>query len=213
MQSKHRRTPSAIASIGYNLNEDEPAVSFLSNASFEPPQIPGFKTKDKDISKIIQKNTTNFDHINNRKFSHNYSISSNNEYCSFLSSSAENLVKEMNQLNELNEEDENSYDEYDDNPCNELIQVVKEIMKNSEAKGLRLKSIRKGIKSKLHTIFCQNENSDIDTERRIDNVRCSGDTIEGPGSTYHYEDISLVKFDASVENYEKKKKSFMFKGF
>ncbi|OMJ82314.1 hypothetical protein SteCoe_17029 [Stentor coeruleus] len=231
MSAKHRRTPSAMPLIGYSPFDEEPAISFTSTLTFDPPSFHASDTRDKDNLKTNSKTTTNAGRLSGRKFFHNHSISSNNEYYSFLSSSTENLVKEMNKLHELSEEDEVSCDEGLENPKFDLNKAVNAIIKAREGFMNKLELKRKDIKCQLASIFsqtgqfvnancisnqfkyCQNEVSDIDTERRVDSVRCSGDTVEGPGSAYHVDDLSLVKFDTSVENYEKKTKTVKFKGF
>ncbi|OMJ66083.1 hypothetical protein SteCoe_37201 [Stentor coeruleus] len=137
----------------------------------------------------------------------------------------------MNRLHEFNEEDEVSCDEIIENHNFDLNKAVDAIIKAREGFRNKLEMKRKDIKPPVLSIFgqkklifnvncisnqlkyCQNEVSDIDTERRVDSVRCSGDTVEGPGSTYHIDDLSLVKFDVSVEKYEKKTKTVKFKGF
>jgi hypothetical protein len=208
MHSKHRRTPSAMPYQGTNLDYD--LTSFGSNLTFDPPQIQVFEIKDKD-QKISSKISTNLEKLNNLKLFNNYSILSNNDHCSFLSSSTENLIKEMSQLHGINSEKNNSYEEPSDKTSLELTEGMKEVLKARGLETNRLSGLRKDIKSRLLNLFCQNEVSDIDTERRIDSLRCSGDTVQGPGSTFQMDDFSLVKFETSVEKPEKKTKTVKFK--
>lgn len=232
MSAKHRRMPSALPLIGCSAFEEEPAISFNSTITFDPPSIQTIEPQDKKKLKSISKTTTNAGRLEGQKFFHNYSISSNNEHCSFLSSSTENLVKEMTQMNKLNEIHEiaNKKDKIPEPKISELGKGMTLIIKSREIFQNKLESLRKDIKRELLYVFSRTgqliqtnsslkslvytkiETSDIDTERRVDSVRCSGDTVEGPGSAYHIDDLSLVKFDTSAENYEKKPKKVKFKG-
>lgn len=227
MSAKHRRTPSAMPFCGYSALDDEPDKLFASTLAFDPPSIHTFAIQDKNCFKNTSKTTTNANKHSCQKFFHNNMIASNNEHCSFLSSSTENLVKEMNQLHEIDDY-KTSNAETKEKLTFELSGVIKQIIKNREIFRAGLDVARKDIKNKLLRIFyqtqakyvfnmykspfydCLNEVSDRDTERRVDSIRHSGDTVEAPGSSYHIDDLSLVKFDTSVENSEKRIKIAKF---
>ena len=197
MEKKHRRNPSAKLSFGTNFKEQQ-LVSFTSTLNLDPPHFNHHAINTPHLQAPHHKN---YPPSNSpKKFSHNYSLSSNNEFCSFLSSSAENFIKEMNHIQEKYKE-ETSNDEFD---CiTELKEVVNKIKEKKRIALIKIENERKEVKNKLWEIFCFNANSDIDTERRIESLRCSGDTVQGPGSFYRVDDLSLVKFEPSVE-YNKK---------
>ncbi|OMJ80646.1 hypothetical protein SteCoe_19082 [Stentor coeruleus] len=224
MSGKSRRTPSAIPFCGYSALEDDADKLFPSTLAFDPPSIHTFIIQDKNYFKNTSKTTTNANKHSCQKFFHNNMIVSNNEPCSFLSSSTENLVKEMNQLHEIDDYNNSSNAETKEKLSFDLSGVIKKIMKSREIFQVGLDNARKNVKDKLLRIFgknqkknvfnaykspfydCLNEVSDRDTERRVDSIRHSGDTVEAPGSSYHIDDMSLVKFDTSVENSEKRVK-------
>ncbi|OMJ69122.1 hypothetical protein SteCoe_33244 [Stentor coeruleus] len=223
MSAKHRRTPSAMPFCGYSALDDEPDKPLASTLAFDPPLMHTFAI-DKNYIKNPSKTTTNANKHSCQNFFHNNMIVSNNDHYSFLSSSTENLVKEMNQLHDIDDYNNTSNTEAKEKLFFELSGVVKEIMKSREIFQVDLNNVRKNVKDKLLRIFgqtqatymfnmykspfydCLNEVSDRDTERRVDSIRHSGDTVEAPGSSYHIDDLSLVKFDTSVENSEKRVK-------
>ena len=183
---------------GSNTKE-EGLLSFTSTLNLDPPHFnhQTIKTPYLQVS-----HTKNHPPSNSpKKFSQNYSLSSNNEFCSFLSSSAENFIKEMNNIQERYKE-ETSNDELDS--IKELREVVNGIKERRRRAQAKIEDERKEVKSKLWEIFSYKAGSDIDTERRLESLRCSGDTVQGPGSFYRVDDLSLVKFEPSVE-YNKKK--------
>ena len=96
-------------------------------------------------------------------------------------------------------------------PMKELSDIVDKILITRNGKRSKINTIKQGIKNQLMLMF-KTEVSDLDTDRRTDSVKCSEETIEGPGSSFNMDDFSLVKFEASVEKPEKKKsKSVKFK--
>ncbi|OMJ78194.1 hypothetical protein SteCoe_22040 [Stentor coeruleus] len=232
MSSKHRRMPSALPLISRTVSEELPTISLASITGFDPSLTQILNQQDKNNLKPISKTIPNSVKNQGQKFSHNYNISSNNDQYNFLSNSTENPIKETTQLNKHNENHENLYkkDKIQEPPISELDKGMNLIIKSREIFQNKLELLRKDIKHQLLYVFSQTEQiiqknspsknlmyikieaSNIDTERRIDSIRCSGDTIEGPGSTYYIDDLSLVKFDISAENYEKKPKKVKFKG-
>ena len=200
-----------MPSIGFAPDEVEQTISFTSNLSFDPPQIQGFEFIEKRNAKPMPKALANPERPCNRKFFQTSSMTSSPNNCSFLSSSAENLVNEMNKLHDLNEEDELHYDSFKESSAAELNTAIGEILEKREKEGNKLNIARKSVRSKLASIFCQNETTDIDTDRKIDTVRCSGDTVEGPGSSYYVDSISFPRQDRGKDKNRNKVKAVRFK--
>ena len=202
MQSSHRRTPSAMPYLTKNLNIDDPESPLPSTLVFNSPQIPKPSKKDKNYLKPDFKAPKPENYFNS-KFLHNHSISYNSPFCSFLSSSTENLVEEMNNIQKLNGKNNNFKANCIEVMNIELRKSMENVLETIKEKHNLLDLKRKNIKAKLFDIFCLSESSDIDTERRIYNLRFSKETVKGPGSTFQADDFSLVKFDPSIDNYQK----------
>lgn len=192
MHSRHHRTASTMLPLNLVYADEEEIVSFTSNLTFDPPEIKDFGMS-KCNSKKKSKTTTNADRSASRKFFQNYSNSSYNEHCSFLSSSTENLVKEMNLLQNCYEKNDVSLERIAKESICELGEAVLKILKNRKSIEIRANFARNSMKCKLISMFCINEISDFDTERKIDIIRCSGDTVEGPGSRYQMEGCNFEK--------------------
>lgn len=179
--------------------KDEALISFTSTMTFDPPNFPINSNRSPNHLTPPQKIPPIFH--SPKKFPHNYSMSSNNEFCSFLSSSGENFINEINKIQEKHKE-KSSKSELD--PLNELRKAVNQINEKHQKSRVKIDNERKIVKLELCKVF-NFIGSDIDTERRIESLRCSGDTVQGPGSFYRADDPSLVKFEPSVE-YKKKLK-------
>lgn len=196
MDPKHRRVPSAMPFSGF-APKDEAFISFTSTLTFDPPNFLTNSTRSPYHLLSPPKNPPIFH--SPKKFPNNYCMSSDNEFCSFLSSSGENFIHEINNIQAKHKEKplKTGLD-----PLKELKKVVTQISENKKKARIKVENERKLVKSELCKLFNFIE-SDIDTERRIESLRCSGDTVQGPGSFYRADDPSLVKFEPSVE-YKKK---------
>ena len=117
----------------------------------------------------------------------------------------------MNQLHDLNKEDESPYDSFKEYSATELNTAIEEILEKRGKQGDQLNFVRKNIKSKLANLFCQNQITDIDTDRQNDVVRCSGDTVEGPGSSYFIDCVGLAREDRNTDKNRNKVKAVRFK--
>ena len=201
MISRHRRAPSALPSIGLEDLYESPTNDFMSS---QP--LPKFSAPAKDSSLIKQ----SFKQLNG-KFSYNIPSSHNSEFLKYDNSSNESSLKGSVQRTEICEKIEIlSYIEEDD-PLEELNQAIAQIVKRRESEQVSLASLKKYLKTQLEHIV-KNDLSDLDTDRRRDSNKNTEETIEGPGSSFNVEDLSLVKFDASIEHVKRRKpKSVKFR--
>jgi len=119
---------------------------------------------------------------------------------SFKGSFRQEICEKIEILSDIEPED----------PLEELNEAIEAILKSRKLTQGKENNIRKGIKRQL-IVVVRGELSDVDTDRRRDNNKCSEDTIEGPGSSFNMDDFSLVKFDASIEHVEKRRKIVKFK--
>lgn len=196
MTSRHRRAPSALPNLGYDDQFDSPS-DLIPSMPLSKYQIP---SKD---SKQVTKSSTN------GKFSHNVSTPNLIDYQKLEQSSNESSFKGSFRQ-EICEKIEILSDIEPEDPLDELNEAIDSILKARKVKLGKVNSMRKCIKRQLNVVF-KGELSDVDTDRRRDNNKCSEDTIEGPGSSFNMDDFSLVKFDASIEHVEKRRKIVKFK--
>lgn len=196
MTYRHRRAPSALPNLGLDDQFDPP--------SDQNPVMPlsKYQILPKDTKPVTKSST-------NGKFSHNVSTPSLIDYQKLEQSSNESSFKGSFRQ-EICEKIEILSDIEPDNPLDELNEAIDTIIKARKAKQGKENSLRKCVKRQLNVVF-KGELSDVDTDRRRDNNKCSEDTIEGPGSSFNMDDFSLVKFDASIEHVEKRRKIVKFK--
>ena len=200
MQSRHRRAPSAMPTLGF---EDEISESLNYFNSTNP--VPAQKTQlplsqePKNLKNCLKQGGSS----QVPKFSHNYS-SSVAESRSFQSGSNEKLGQKINQCKDLKENKDCDKTDKAENPMNELNHMIEEIISSRNEKSSKLNGMKNTIKNKLMQIIHE-EPAEIDTDRRKESIKCSEETVEGPGSSFNMDDISLVKFDISMENSGKKK--------
>lgn len=201
MISRHRRAPSALPSMGLEDLYDSPTSDFMSS---QP--LPKFSVPVKDSSLIKQ----SFKPLNG-KFSYNTPSSQNSEFFKYDNSSNESSLKGSVQRTEICERIEILSDIEEDDPLEELNQAIAQIVKRRESEKGKLLTLKRLIKTQLENIV-KNELSDLDTDRRRDNNKNTEETIEGPGSSFNVDDLSLVKFDASIEHVKRRKpKSVKFR--
>ena len=201
MKSRHRRAPSALPSIGLEDLYESPTNDFMSS---QP--LPKFSVPVKDSNLIKQ----TFKPLNG-KFSYNTPNSQNSEFFKYDNSSNESSLKDSNQRTEIFERIEIISDIEEDDPLEELNHAIAQITKRRESEQGRLAALKKSIKAQLASI-AKHELSDVDTDRRRDSNKYTEETIEGPGSSFNVDDLSLVKFDASIEHVKRRKpKSVKFK--
>lgn len=202
MHSRHRRAPSAMPCLGFE-DESPESTNYLTPAmqvSLPRFQLP--KPSEENILKNSSKPTAAS--YSSQKFSHNYSNSLFSELYHDEEESGNGSVKEISECNEISSLIEMHSDEPSENPLSELKEAMEIIVVARSAKENKLEMVKKSLKAQLSQMFKQ-EVSDLDTDRRKDSVKCSEDTIEGPGSSFNMEDFSLVKFEVSVDKPEKKK--------
>lgn len=173
MGLKHRRAPSAMATLT-KMTKEEEVLLFSSNLTFDPPP---------------QESRQNFKgNSSHKKFFHSASISSNNEFCSFLSSSVEGFIEDLNtlqdyfQINEVVNTETNKKNNPD--PLFELKIVIMDIKAKRASFKTKQEKVKKSLKLKLWKIFKDRDYSSDGTERRRESLRASGDTVQGPGSFY-----------------------------
>ena len=211
MQSRHRRAPSALQSLGFEEEIIDSSNYFASTlqASLPRPQLPQ-PNEIKYLENSRRPQITNSS-ANTQKFSLSQSNSPLNEFCTYDKSSNDLSSKEASESIEVCEKIEFDSVESTEIPMQELSDIVEKIILTRNIKDNKLNTLRKGIKNQLMNLF-KIEVSDCDTDRIADSVKCSKETIEGPGSFLNMDDFSLVKFDVSVEKSERKKsKSVKFK--
>ena len=190
--------------IAEATNYTTPALQ-ASLPRFQPPR----PSEENNFKNSLKTTATSYA-SQNAKFSHNYSNSLFNEVYRNEDSN-EGSVKEISECIEISELVEIHSAEVSENAMEELIEAMESIVSAREAKSSKGYMVKSNIKSQLMQIFGL-EISDLDTDRRKDSVKCSQETIEGPGSSFNMDDFSLVKFEASVDKPEKKKnKTVKFK--
>ena len=204
MQSRHRRAPSAMPSLGFEEEIVEPTRYLAPALQVSLPRFQLPKTNEENNFKNSLKSTTTSCVSQNPQFSHNYSNSLFNELYR-NDDSNEGSVKEISECIEVSELVEINSGELSENGMDELTGAMEGIMRIREARNSKEEVVKNNVKSQLMHIFKQ-EISDLDTDRRKDSVKCSEETIEGPGSSFNMDDFSLVKFEASLDKPEKKKK-------
>jgi hypothetical protein len=177
MGLKHKRTPSAVPSIS-KMTKEEEGLLFTSNLTFDPPSEEQARLK------------FNLNPVKTGKIIRNSSLSSHVEFCSFLSSSVEGFIED---LNTIQDERKNEYRKVDKDkpltgdPLFELKIVVMEIQEKRGKMRGKQEKIRKNLKLRLWQMFKMETASETDTERRVENLRYSGDTVMGPGSSFYFE--------------------------
>ena len=176
MGLKHRRAPSAVTTLT-KMTKEEEILLFSSNLTFDPPP---------------QESRLNFKgNPSHKLFHHRASISSNHEFCSFLSSSVERFIEDLNtlqdscQINEVLNTETNTKTNPD--PLFELKIVIMDIKAKRASLRTKQRKVKEDLKFKLWQIFKDRDCWSDDTERRVESLRASGDTVQGPGSFYMIE--------------------------
>jgi hypothetical protein len=201
MNSRHRRAPSALPLIGLDDLYESPTSEYMTS---QP--LPKFSSSTKDSSLLKQSLKPL-----NGKFSYNTPSGQNNEFFKYDNSSNESSLKGSVQRTEICERIEILSEVENDDPLDELSSAIDLIVRRRENAKNKALINKKSVKAQLGLMF-KLELSDVDTDRRRDNNKNTEETIEGPGSSFNVDDLSLVKFDASIEHVKRRKgKTVKFK--
>jgi hypothetical protein len=206
MHSRHQRKASALYSIDNIYDQDSPQ-----------DLLPSYLTFDMHLGQQSEhpfseppNNFLKVERILPNKALATYAIPPTSEMCSFLSSSTENLVKEMNEFPNVPAE---SRPNTINSPLVELETVMKQIKECRKISEVKLNDLRSELKFKLNKLFGENKTTEVETEPRNNDVRNSGDTVQGPGSLIFTEEKGLIKFDLQCKKPEKTRKQVKFIAF